>query len=69
MTTFTATTRGNVASQGRRGAALRRAVLSAAAFTASIPAAIAASLRALAESSQLGPDPETEIGRATGARC
>jgi hypothetical protein len=69
MTTSTATTPGNVASQRRRGAALRRTVLSVAAFTASIPVAIAASLRGLAGSDQLGPDPETEIGRATGARC
>ena len=69
MTTPSATTHGNVASQRRRSAAMRRTVLSAAAFTASIPGAIAALLRGLAESDQLGPDPEAEIGRATGARC
>ena len=69
MTTSTVTTPRNIASRGRRDAALLRLVFAAAAFTASIPAAIGASLRALAESGQLGPDPETEIGRATGARC
>ena len=64
MTVTTGTTDRIAFPRGRPARPLR----AGAAALAKIVASIAASFASAGTSSQLGPDAETEIGRATGAR-